>query len=266
MVSIPFLKLDRDDERGFAKQVSTYASTNSTKHKDFFALIGWTKLNMHLWLPVLLAKRFTRTIHTYSLYRTKNTLRVTYELEVPLVDFLSEDYITGHAGSNANITDRTHLSYCLVIEYKKDVNNNCYIPRGKIITGFLRDTPYKIYQVDWLNYVCPFSLAWGGALPEITNPSLDAYQDTMIRTPLQLPVSQRTSLIQLNNPTRKQAKLIAELQADPTKKVTPAHMKLIELNLAYPAEHKVQFFKIVKFVVIRNYLNIKKMFSGQSIF
>ena len=82
----------------------------------------------------------------------------------------------------------------------------------------------------------------------------------MVTIPLQLPVSQRTSLIQLDNPTPLEVKTFAELQADPNKKVTRAKMKILEANLAYKVKRNLDFLPIVRLVIMRNAINIIVMF------
>ena len=82
----------------------------------------------------------------------------------------------------------------------------------------------------------------------------------MAKIPLQLPLSQRTDMIPLKNPTLLQVATVAALLADVSKKVTKKIMKILEPNSAYKAKCDSDFLHIVNLVIKINAENIRKTF------
>ena len=63
------------------------------------------------------------------------------------MDPSDQTFIDGKARSNAIIKiqypDLTSVSYCLVVEYQEDVQNNTFFKEGTVITSYLRSKQYN---------------------------------------------------------------------------------------------------------------------------
>lgn len=237
-----------DSPRCVSKQLSRYASINSPEHKASLDAIGLRRGNCSLWLSVLLRQRCSAKIHSYRLLN--NSFRVRYDLAIPLDNPGSQACKDGKAGSNINNPHLAFITYTLVLEYQKDLNQDAYLKIGKLITGFVRRKKYSQRDMDCINFLIPQAKPLSGCVSNVTQ-----LQQVLKYNPFIIGTYSTPKVLKLIEPiSPAQKSVLKQLKTLPLNKKM---LYVLETNDKYIFITEKLFGQIARTLTIENNKNVR---------